>query len=281
MSTSSTGYFIHNNEIHPIHKLPAFHAIYRKKYYYEVIRIVEGVPLFFKDHVKRLKHTIENSGDYFDFSADLLQHGMRKLIQQNQIDHGNCKLVITIGKNHKDFFIQQIPPSYPGKEEYTQGVKVITFRYERSNPTLKIWSNTYKKKTEALKSQHQVYEILLLNKRRQITEGSISNVFFIRDQKIYTAPRHMVLPGITRKHVLKICKQLGVKVKIKPLKNKNIQKIEAAFITGTSPKVLPLQSINNHVLNAQHPVVRSIMEAFDARLNNYIAKHKSAYASGE
>ena len=48
-------------------------------------------------------------------------------------------------------------------------------------------------------SDNKLYEVLLVDRNGRITEGSRSNVFFVKGNKFYTGPSAMVLVGITRK----------------------------------------------------------------------------------
>lgn len=275
MPKNTNEFFIHNNKAHAINELQTFHELYRKKYYYEVIRIIEGVPLFFKDHMKRFKQSIEISGDYFEFTFEEIKNGIKQLIEINNIKNANLKIIITIGKNHRDFFVQKVPHYYPTNEEYKHGIKTNTWLHERYHPTAKVWDNAYKQKIKQLKSDLNVFEILLLNEKGQITEGSITNFFYIKGNKLFTAPKYLVLPGITRKHVLKCCKNLGIKVKFKPLKQKNLTKIDAAFITGTSSNVLPVSSINDYKIDVNHSMLLAITEDLNKKIRKYIEKRKS------
>jgi len=76
-----------------------------------------------------------------------------------------------------------------------------------------------------------------------ITEGSRSNIFFIKNGKVHTPPAHAVLKGVTRSHVIGICKELGMEVTKGCLHKDEVSIIEGAFITGTTVDALPIASI--------------------------------------
>ncbi|MBO5369604.1 MAG: aminotransferase class IV [Clostridia bacterium] len=51
----------------------------------------------------------------------------------------------------------------------------------------------------------------------RVTEGAHTNVHCLKDNKLYTAPLdNLVLPGIARKNLIKVCRKLGVEVVEKP-----------------------------------------------------------------
>lgn len=53
--------------------------------------------------------------------------------------------------------------------------------------------------------------------KNRVTEGAHTNVHCLKDNKLYTAPLdNLVLPGIARKNLIKVCRKLGVEVVEKP-----------------------------------------------------------------
>ena len=89
------------------------------------------------------------------------------------------------------------------------------------------------------------YEALLVNENNLITEGSRSNIFFLRNNILFTAPDNMILNGITRKYILEICSENNITVKYEPVNADEISDYDAVFMTGTSPMVLPFNRIDD------------------------------------
>jgi branched-chain amino acid aminotransferase len=52
-----------------------------------------------------------------------------------------------------------------------------------------------------------------------------------------------------------------------------IKTYDAAFLTGTSPKVLPVRSIGKQVFNTQLSVVKELMDQYNSLIDNYIKSH--------
>ncbi|MDR1906021.1 MAG: D-amino acid aminotransferase [Clostridiales bacterium] len=56
-------------------------------------------------------------------------------------------------------------------------------------------------------------EETILHRAGRVTECAHSNVSILKDGKFITAPTdHLILPGITRMHIIKMCKKLGIPV---------------------------------------------------------------------
>ena len=61
------------------------------------------------------------------------------------------------------------------------------------------------------------YECVLYRAGGRVTECSHSNVHILKDGVLYTAPRdNLILPGITRAHLIAACKRLGIPVREEP-----------------------------------------------------------------
>lgn len=74
-----------------------------------------------------------------------------------------------------------------------------------------------------------------------ITEGSRSNIFLVADGTLFTHPESgYILSGVTRKNIIRFAKESGIPVKEEPFQEKDLGKIQEAFITNTSAEVTPV-----------------------------------------
>jgi branched-chain amino acid aminotransferase len=119
-------------------------------------------------------------------------------------------------------------------------------------------------------SESGCYEVLLVNQRGEFTEGSRSNLFFLKDGVFITAISEDILPGITRQKVLDLIVARGKKVVERNLKEIELPLSEGAFLTGTSPKVLPIRTIDNQTFKTDHPEIRELMTDYDLLIEQYI-----------
>ena len=129
--------------------------------------------------------------------------------------------------------------------------------------------------TDAAIRAHDLYEVLLVDNGGQITEGSRSNVFFIKKGEVYTSPLHQVLPGVTRGKIIEIIKSKGIPIHEVPILASDIASFDAAFISGTSPKVLPISQVGETKLDVNNPLLRQIMKLYDQEIVNYNAQTKN------
>jgi len=107
-----------------------------------------------------------------------------------------------------------------------------------------------------------------------VSEGSRSNVFFIRHDLIRTPPGDQVLKGITRNKVIQLCRKLNIKLIEDPISIDELNKFEAVFLTGTSPKVLPVRRIGSMIYNPDHQLTRLLAVAYDELAADYIRQRR-------
>ena len=95
-------------------------------------------------------------------------------------------------------YVYQIKHSYPSEEAYQHGVDTVTCHAVRENAEVKYVNSELREMTNKIIQEQGVSEVLLIDQDNCVTEGSRSNVFFIRDNVFYTAPLPHVLPGTSR-----------------------------------------------------------------------------------
>lgn len=230
---------------------------------YEVIRIFNQKPIFLQDNLLRLQNSIKKCNLDIDIPNLHIEDKLNRFIQLEHIQQGNLKYILRITKDNTfDEYIYQIPHSYPTRENYDQGINTVTCLAMRENPEVKYVNGELRTMADQLIKEKQVFEVLLVDQEGFITEGSRSNVFFIKHQTLFTASTRFVLPGTSRKRVLDICKELGFPVTEERVAYSALTEYEAAFITGTSPLVLPIHYIDDILFDSQNPVLKEVMNAY-------------------
>ena len=245
---------------------------------YEVIRIEQGIPLFLEDHLSRLFDSADLSHLNINESYCDIETLIEELIKKNNAAQGKIKLVIHFdkenGSQEKDLLMYFTPHYFPSNNEYKNGVKIGLCSAIRTNPNAKILNTEARKKANNTIVEEKLFEVLLINDKGFITEGSRSNIFFIKDNKIITPPQKEVLNGITRRNILKICKQNKIDIIEESLNVSNIKEIDVAFLSGTSLKVLPVKQIEKHEFNIENEFLKRIMKLYNDAIDNYILTKK-------
>jgi len=246
-----------------------------KEAVYDVIRIMEGVPLFFEDHYLRLKNSLNYLGVDLNVSGQEMKGRIKKLIEANKQKDCNVKVIVYHDMCVQSFLLYISRAYYPSIDEIEQGVKVSLLHMERENPNVKIVNYSYRQAVIKKMKEQNAFEVLLVNHGNKITEGSKSNVFFVKGSKVFTAPDEYVLRGITRKYVIDACKQIGAELIETLVGIDSLTEMEGLFISGTSIKVLPVASIDNYQYKSGiHPAIVGIRDQFDSIVREYIKQNR-------
>lgn len=241
---------------------------------YEVIRIINGVPLFFEDHYERLKRTFTAMGKQLNMTFSQLGENIHMLLDKSGKINCNVKVVVFEESGNQQQLVYISKSYYPAEEEADIGVKTGVFMIERNNPNAKILNKSYKDAVTNKIAEGGFFEVLLADSKGRLTEGSKSNLFFVRDGKIFTAPGEYVLRGITRKYVFEACYNAGCEVIEEFVATDEISLTEGAFLSGTSIKVLPIKSIDQLELNSSsNAVISAVRREYNNILEKYIEKH--------
>ncbi len=243
---------------------------------YEVLRVINGIPLFLTEHLNRLYISLKilNLKDSFDLSSLRdLEDSIRTLISRNSLKNANLKIIVTHfnGQRSLNCYGFFIPGNYPPKSFYEIGVDTILYHGTRENPNAKVYQSEFREAVAKKLAETHAYEALLVNESGEISEGSRSNVFFVKNRIVYTPPAKQVLLGITREKILQLMEDHHIPFEVAPIYEKDLSRMSGAFMTGTSPKVLPIKKINGCTYpSAANRCVQKIMHLYNSLIEREI-----------
>jgi branched-chain amino acid aminotransferase len=250
--------------------------VYEGDSIYEVIRMVKGKPVFFHDHMERLATSVKLQRKKKLAGEDVLRKDILNLTRSDKKKVANLKIVFNYNNGSDNYLVYFIEPIYPSEEQYKKGVKGVFYFAERKDPESKVINHKLRSSIYHKLILEGGYEALLVNENNLITEGSRSNIFFLKGNTLVTAPDNYVLNGITRKHILEICEEQSIKVEKSCVNVKDIADYEAVFITGTSPIVLPFCCIEDKYFNVRVPLLEKLRELYIQKAEESIkhSRHK-------
>jgi len=242
---------------------------------YEVVKLIEGVPLFFEDHMARMQRSVALLGAEIEKPTRQVRAEINELVEKNGCADINVKLVWYPEKEGSIFLTYFVRQDFPDDGAYRRGVHTILYDGERRNPQIKAVMTSYRERVRAVREAAGAYEALLVDDKGFISEGTRSNLFFLIDHQLCTPPSDAVLLGVTRQHVMALCRVLAIDVHEKMLHKDDLNRIEAAFITGTTIDILPIGSIGRlQLASVGHPVIQAITRAFTEEVSACIAAEK-------
>ena len=114
-------------------------------------------------------------------------------------------------------------------------------------------------------------EAILLNNRKEIVEGSRTNIFYIKKEVLYTpAVKCGCLNGITRQIVLQCAHQLGIPNKVVTAHTQKLIRCDEAFVTNALIGVVPLTAVGDRLIGHGKAglLTKKIMNAYNANVHS-------------
>ena len=273
MEDNAGKYVVHNGIVKRCSEIEIINAqTMTGRAVYEVIRVFNGIPLFFEDHYDRLMSTLKAVGGRLDLSDQQLAGDIRKLLDNTGNNNCNVKIVVLDEAQCQERFVYVSKSHYPAEAEVSNGVRTGLLQIERKNPNAKIIDKAYNDAVEEKLSEGRYFEVILVDSQGRITEGSRSNLFFIKNGRIVTAPEEFVLKGYRGNMFLKPVK-CRFSAEQEFVRTDAIDDIEGCFLSGTSINAA-IKSIGDTVLDsAANPVISAIRHEYDKIIEEYIDNH--------
>jgi len=237
----------------------------RDPYAYEVVRLIDGRPLFLREHYARLEKTLRMLGHDIPLSEDSFRSMMLRLADACGIQNDNAKLMLNgWDENGRcSIYLTYLGAVYPDQLMYRDGVRTGLIHAMRHNPQAKVGNRPLRLRTNEFIRDRHLFEAILVDANGDITEGSRSNIFFVRSGEVYTSPSSGVLLGVTRQKLFSICKSAGIPIHEETIPEDRIGLFDSAFISGTSPKVLPIRAIDQIRYDVGEATLRKLMKLYD------------------
>lgn len=253
---------------------------------YETLSVQRKTPVFLEEHIARMKNGIA----FFDFPFDEnTEKTLRTQIDQILKDTRDSttyrlRIMITPGElsltaaRITDLTVVLYLSDYEldYKKEYTYFIPEVRRNVDSSLPAYVKITSGNKNLLSALQArQHGADESLLLNQAGFVTEGSFSNIFFIRGNKIFTpAIENNLLAGITRSKVIECARTLNFEVEEGSYTPDDIHRSEDVFLSSSTRgpgHVHRILSYNQkEMLFARSRQFSSIQKAYIQMLEDYI-----------
>ncbi len=253
--------FILNGELFPANHFDNS-MVYNGSSVYEVIRMVKGKPVFFHDHMERLALSARLQRKKRLADEETLKKDILALTRADKKKITNLKIVFNYRKDEYNYLVYFIEPIYPTESQYLNGVKGILYFAERKEPESKVINHKLRSSIYHKLILEAAYEAILVNGKDKITEGSRSNIFFLKHDRLVTAPDNYVLNGITRKHILSICEENRIPVEMRCVSLDELTDFDAVFMTGTSPVVLPFCCIDKRNYNTNLAILEKLRKLY-------------------
>ena len=110
---------------------------------------------------------------------------------------------------------------------------------------------------------------LMLDDRGFVAELNGSNVFMIKQGKVYTPFAHACLPGITRNTVMGLCQDHGIQLIEADLSLSEFINAEGVFATGTMGELTPIVEIDGREISRDSKLMDRVLKLFKNNVRSF------------
>jgi branched-chain amino acid aminotransferase len=110
---------------------------------------------------------------------------------------------------------------------------------------------------------------LMLDDRGFVAELNGSNVFMIKQGKLYTPFAHACLPGITRNTVMELCQDHGIQLIEADLSLSEFINAEGVFATGTMGELTPIVEIDGRKISRDSDLMDQVLKLFKNNVRSF------------
>lgn len=256
---------------------------------YETMRVYDGVVFMLDEHLQRLYRSASFIGLDIPKNIPDIKIAIYETLQANKLTNAYVRLTVSRGhgpigldpdlcKEPTFVVITNEFKNYP-KAYYEDGIKLIIANVRRNlkealNPQIKSLNflNNILAKIEA--KQSDVYEAIMLNASGHLTEGTISNIFFVKEEVLYTPSVECgILDGITRAMVIDLAVKNGLEVREGMFTPDELYSASEVFITNTTMEVMPVCRVNK-VNFRVGDVSRLLLKKYRQEVFGYVKEKK-------
>ena len=227
---------------------------------FEGIRSYDGSVFRLVDHIDRLYDSAKSIRLKIPLTKHEMTEAVLETLRKNQLRDAYIRLVITRGvgdlgvdpnlcKAPTVFIIAEPMKSSLGTSD-PKVIRAMLSSYRRDAvdaTTHEIKSLNYMNsilaKIEA--NTAGVDDAIFLDHRGFVSEGSVTNIFIIKDGKVTTPSTAAgILHGITRERLIRLCSDLGFDVQERDITPFELTTADEVFLAGTKSEILAVGEIS-------------------------------------
>jgi aminodeoxychorismate lyase len=242
---------------------------------FETLRIRNGRPFRWEQHLQRLERGARFLDIQPPFSAAALREAAGQLIAANRLPEALLRLTLSRGVGRRGYspkgadrplLVMSLHAAPAADPEHPPLWRLVTasFRLPANEPLAQF--KTCNKLAQILaRAQADAAgadEALLLNTDGWVVEGASSNLFWAQDGQVCTPPLASgILAGVTREVIGELCGSLGLAVCERNLRPDDLRRAEAVFLSLSSVGIAEAVSLDGQVLR-QSPLVERLRAAY-------------------
>jgi branched-chain amino acid aminotransferase len=241
------------------------HGLHYASCVFEGARIYNGKIFKLNEHTKRLFFSSKILGFKLPYKEKVINKACEEIVKKQKIKNGYLRPFAWRGSEMMAISAQKTTihvaiatwemSTYFDKRKKFNGIKLKTSKWIRppSNtaPTQAKAAGLYMICTlsKHIAEKKGFDDSLMLDSNGYVAESTGANIFFVKNNKLYTPIADCFLNGITRQTVIKLAKKNNIKIIEKRILPRELLKADEIFLTGTAVEITPISQIDNKKFN--------------------------------
>lgn len=268
MMADRDGYIWYDGELKPWRECTTHVLTYSLHYgvgCFEGVRAYKtpkGTAIFrLQEHTRRLFNSAKILGMKMPWSEEVLNGAQLEVLRANKLESAYLRPMVFYGAEGMGLRADNLKThvivaawtwgAYLGAENMERGIRVKTSSFNRHhiNSTMMRakangnYINSMLALNEVLRDGYD--EALTLDTNGNVAEGSAENIFLVLGGELHTPDLNACLDGITRRTVMQLARDYGMKVVERRITRDEVYIADEAFFTGTAAEVTPIREIDN------------------------------------
>ena len=220
--------------------------------------LIKDKPIFLNEHTSRLNEGIK----ILNIGEKVIQEDILNIINKYNIKDCGLKIVVT----EKNIVLEKRDIPYKS-DDYLKGFSLKLSNINRNSKSKLSYIKSINylenilEREEALNNGYN--EVLFLNEKGYLSEGSMSNIFIVKDKKIYTPSiKCGLLPGIVRNFLVK-----EYKIIEKELTIEDVMMADEIFITNSLLGIMRISKFENRIFT-ENKITNMLREEYETKFEN-------------
>ena len=231
---------------------------------FETMRVHAGKIFRLEHHLNRLFQSARSIFIELPITRNEIRSAIYAALKLNGLSNSIVRLTVTRGELDSGVNVDySSPPTIVilvkpvkaiSKKTYKEGIGIKLYKksaIRTQGISNKIKSCNYLSniilRENALKENF--FEAVLLDHNHNVTEGTISNIFIIKNNQLKTPiTNEFVLSGIIRQAILDLCLENNIPFKEDLITERELYEADELFLTNSGIEILPVRNINHHKL---------------------------------
>lgn len=224
---------------------------------FETIKVEED-PIDLDLHLDRLFNSIDELSLTINYNKNFFKQEILNYISYNNIK--NKALRLTVFDEGYNISLRDI---HYNEETYKTGFKLMISPIKRGesiiyrHKTTNYYENIYTKKYA---NKNGFDDGVFLDTFDNVLECSMSNIFFIKDNIVYTPSSKLpLLNGVVKKRIMDICVELNIELIEKNINIEDIKNYDFVFVTNSLMRAVKVTQIENIFFKPSNEVFEKII----------------------